>query len=97
MAKSKYINVDDHLLTFLVGNTAWHGEFPMFKQAANLIRSNRTCCRNRPAHHSIDMRALKERLKNMDRTKLNRLKELLGTEKLVFWVVTQKGAEKLEK
>ena len=97
MANARFLNVDEHLLTGLIANTALHDEFPVFKQADLKIKNTRTCCGNRHSHHSVDMKALKEKVKMIGPVKMKRLKEVLGVDTLVFFSIGPNGVIREEK
>jgi hypothetical protein len=89
--------VDEGLLSALVTDLRAQQAFPVFRQAALSIASVRTCCGRRHAHHSVDMRALKQRVLNLDAEATKRLKTFLGVDVLVFYRQGPGGLVTVEK
>lgn len=89
--------VDESLLAALVADARAQNMFPVFKQAAQALQVRRTRCNCRFSHHSADLRALKERVRNMAPDALARLKGLLGVDVLVFYSQGPAGLVTVEK
>ncbi len=89
--------VDESLLAAMMTDPRVQTMFPMFRQAAQGVRARRTCCESRFSHHTVDLRALKERVRNMPPDALARLKGLLGVDALVFYSQGPNGLATVEK
>ena len=89
--------VDESLLGVLVADAEARRLFPMFDQAAAALAAGRTCCRHRHSHHTADLRALKQRVQNMDTAATQRLKDYLKVDKLLFYAAGPAGLVTIEK
>lgn len=83
--------VNEGLIRALVGSTAARAKFPFLRHAYRMLTPRRSGCCGRTARSSLNIRAIKTTIFGMASTELQKLKDHLGVDKLVFYVPAEGG------
>jgi hypothetical protein len=86
------IHVTEQLLSGLLTDKAAQSKFPFLRNAAVRMNVGRDSCCGRKARRTTDLQMLKLTLFGMATQELQRLKQHLGADKLVFTLVNHSGA-----
>jgi len=87
------VQVTEQLINGLLADKAMQSAFPFIKHAAQRLETRKGgCCGGRTARRSTDLQMVKLTLFGMAPAELQKLKQRLGADKLVFTLVDRGGA-----